>query len=189
MKHLLIIFSILLIHFGVRGQDTTRAAIAMNQRSEIKYDELTLGIGLGIDHGGIGANLCGYPLKDLGIFGGFGYALAGVGLEAGVKYRFISKDKFTKWAPFVEGMYGYNAAIAVTNAQEYNKLFYGPTFGAGVTFRPNPLKSGGLHMALLIPVRGSDVDEYISELKTKGVVFKNELIPFAISVAYITVLK
>jgi hypothetical protein len=188
MKHFLMGLALLLCQLTLSGQDSSGTA-KFSQDYKVKYDVVSLGLGIGIDHGGIGGSFTGYPIKQVGLFGGFGYALAGVGLVAGAKFRFISEQKFTKWAPFVEGMYGYNTAIAVTNAQEYNKLFYGPTFGAGVTFRFNPMKSGGLHLGLLIPLRGAEVDRYITELKSKGVEFPTELVPFAISIAYMMVLK
>ncbi len=81
-------------------------------------DQLSIGIGGGLDYGGFGGNLSYYPLNNVGLFGGVGYALAGVGFNAGVKYRYIPKKPDARVRPFALAMYGYNAAIVVINASQ-----------------------------------------------------------------------
>src|ERR1700761_7927674 len=73
-------------------------------------DVNSLGIGLGEDYGGIGINYTVYPQTNIGLFGGVGYALAGVGYNFGVKLR-TNPSLATLFVMF---MYGYNAAVAVT---------------------------------------------------------------------------
>jgi len=46
-------------------------------------DATSFGIGAGFDYGGFGGNLLIYPHRNIGIFGGFGYALAGFGYNEG----------------------------------------------------------------------------------------------------------
>ena len=75
-------------------------------------DKNALGIGVGLDYGGLGINYTVYPQTNIGIFGGVGYAIAGVGYNFGVKLR----TNPSRATPFVMFMYGYNAAIAVTDA-------------------------------------------------------------------------
>jgi hypothetical protein len=194
MKAFLFTAAFLCLQALVYGQDAVtginnHASGKIPGRDEVNYDVIDLGLGLGLDYGGIGGNLTVYPDKHLGIFAGFGYALAGVGLNGGVKFRFVSADKFTKWAPFLTAMYGYNAAIVITNAQELNKLFYGPTIGAGVGFRPHSTSSGGFSMGLLVPFRSASVDNYINYLKKRGTIFTSELIPIGITIGYIFILQ
>jgi hypothetical protein len=148
-------------------------------------DVVTLGLGLGLDNGGIGANLIFYPQRNIGIFGGLGYALAGAGWNVGLKLRTISDKPSSNVSFFLLAMYGYNAAIAVTNKTSLNKIFNGPTFGLGIDTRMKPDKRHYWSFALLIPVRSSEVDDYIDYLKLyHGVEFKNQLIPFGISISY-----
>jgi hypothetical protein len=146
-------------------------------------DQVNLGIGLGQDYGGIGANIFFYPQKNVGIFFGGGYAFAGFGWNAGVKGRLIS-DHPQVVMPFVLAMYGYNAAFAVSGNSGLNKIFYGPTFGAGIDLRSRKLSSRGYwSFAILIPIRSSAVDEYRQQLEEEGVSL-SPLLPIGISVGY-----
>lgn len=148
-------------------------------------DRTNIGIGAGGDFGGFGANLLIYPSKNLGFFVGGGYALAGLGVNAGAKFRFISNKPTSKVNPYIIAMYGYNAAIAVANATQFSKLFYGPSLGFGIDYRLNPYKRGYWSMAILIPFRSSEVDSYMDDLKMNhGIEFKNELLPITFSIGY-----
>jgi hypothetical protein len=143
----------------------------------------SLGIGIGLDYGGIGFNIAAYPGKYIGIFGGGGWALAGPGYNVGVKLRFDSISS-PKASAFVMGMYGYNAAIVVSNAPSANKLFYGSTVGLGVDFANRREGRGHWTIALLVPIRDSGVNEYINLLKSSGIKFNNSLLPVTISIGY-----
>jgi hypothetical protein len=148
-------------------------------------DVTTLGLGLGLDYGGIGANILVYPGKNLGLFAGGGYAIAGFGFNAGIKLRFLSEKSTSSWTFFLIGMYGYNTAIAVKNASGLNKLFYGPTIGLGFDFKSRPANRGYWSFSLLVPIRGSDVDNYIDDLESNyGVVFENKPLPIGIAIGY-----
>ena len=149
-----------------------------------KPDIFSLGVGLGLDYGGLlGVNLTAYPQKNIGFFAGGGIALAGFGYNVGAKLRYVTTNqKKVKFIPFFVGMYGYNSAIVVVNAPDYNKLFYGVTLGFGCDIR---FKKGYLSAALLIPIRGDDVDNYITDLQNKyHVNFQNDLLPMAFSIGY-----
>ncbi len=151
-------------------------------------DRSSFGLGGGLDFGGLGANMLVYPDKNIGVFGGVGYALGGIGYNAGAKIRIISKKHDTD--PYALIMYGYNAAIKVTGASQYNKLFYGPSIGFGMDFHSRRKNRGYWSMALLVPIRSSAVNDYMDDLKTNhGVEFKNELLPVAFSFGYRFVLK
>jgi hypothetical protein len=146
----------------------------------------TIGLGLGLDYGGIGANILYYPVDQIGFFGGVGYAFAGAGFNVGAKFRLNTKKESPKISPYLIGMYGYNAAIAVKNASKFNKLFYGPTFGFGVDFKPKDKgRNGYWSLALLVPIRSSDVDQHIDDLKNnERIEFENELFPVGFSIGY-----
>jgi hypothetical protein len=151
----------------------------------VQVDKLAIGIGAGLDYGGFGADLLFYPIKSIGIFAGAGYAIAGLGVNAGAKFRLISKKPFSKFTPYALGMYGYNAAVYVQDAEEFNKLFYGPSFGIGFDFRSRPAKRGYWSFALLVPIRSSESKDYIDDLEQNhGVEFGMGLLPVAISIGY-----
>jgi hypothetical protein len=151
----------------------------------VQTDTFSLGIGAGFDYGGFGGNILYYPDKNFGLFAGAGYAIAGVGFNAGIKYRLVSKKETAKVFPFAMAMYGYNAAIGVSDAKQYNKLFYGTTIGFGLDYRSNPMSSGYWSLALLIPFRSVKVNAYIDDLKySHGIEFKNSLTPVTISIGY-----
>jgi hypothetical protein len=153
-------------------------------------DNISVGIGYGLDFGGIGGNLVAYPQKNIGLFAGVGYALIGVGFNGGVKFRLVSGKSSAKVAPFLTAMYGYNAAISVSNATQYNKFFYGPTVGIGMDYRSNLMANGYWTVSLLVPIRGSSVDDYIDDLKNNhNIEFKNSLLPIALTFGYRIILN
>jgi hypothetical protein len=178
MRKLIISLALLLfISISVQSQNSTNETYM--------HDKLSFGLGAGLDFGGFGGNLLFYPQKNVGLFAGAGYAIAGFGYNFGAKIRFVKEDQQPKIAPYITAMYGYNAAIAVTNATDFNKLFYGPSFGAGVDFKSKPEAKGYWTMGLLIPLRSADVDDYMDDLEDNhGVEFKSGLLPIAISVGY-----
>src|SRR5208283_3104239 len=104
------------------------------QNKTIISEQASIGVGLGLDYGGIGAHFLYYPQKNLGLFVGLGDAIAGIGYNVGLKLKFLADHNNTV-SPYLIGMYGYYAAIDITNATQYNKLFYGPTIGFGLDFR------------------------------------------------------
>jgi hypothetical protein len=150
-----------------------------------KPDFANIGLGFGFDYGGIGANLTVYPQKNIGIFFGGGYALAGFGYNAGIKLR-LSPDRGTVVNPFFTAMYGYNAAVVITDNTDLNKLFYGTTLGAGIDIRSKkPSSKGYLSLALMVPLRSPDAQNYIDFLKNQyGATFANDLIPIGFSIGY-----
>jgi len=153
-----------------------------NKEDSYKFEPFHIGIGMGLDFGGlIGLNILVTPIKNIGIYGGVGYALIGYGYNVGARLNLTPSHKTNL---FITGMYGYNAAIKIANRDELNKFFYGTTVGFGVDFR-RQYKKGFWSLALLVPIRDSEVNYYIDHLKDDhNVEFKNSLYPIAISVGY-----
>jgi hypothetical protein len=155
-----------------------------------KLDKVSLGLGLGLDYGGIGANITAYPTKNLGFFLGGGYAMTGFGYNIGAKARIVPNKPAPKVFPFAMAMYGYNAVISVSGASEYNKIFYGPSVGFGIDLRLRPWKMGYWSVALIVPFRGQEVDDYMNDLEDNhGVDFTSGLIPVAFSIGYRFIVK
>ena len=192
MKKSLIYFILAMVTFQVsKAQELT------NKRNEtvktetqkplatafIKPDKLSVGIGFGLDNGGIGASLHYYFQKNIGIFVGVGDALINVGYNAGIKFRIISDEVKPSINPYFIGMYGYNTVIKVKNLPAYNKMFYGPSVGFGLDIRPN-YKNNYFSIAILLPIRGSEVSDYINNLESMETEFKYGLLPIAVSLSY-----
>ena len=164
---------------------TTESMFARGYYSDSHEDVTSIGLGAGLDYGGLGGNVVVYPLKNVGLFLGVGYAMVGAGINVGMKLRMINNKKFTKLTPYFQAMYGYNAAIVVTNADKYDKLFYGFSAGAGLDLKRRPDSKGYWSFALLVPVRNSEVGNYIDDLRNNhGVAFEDELAPLGFSVGY-----
>lgn len=152
--------------------------------SSERIEKSTIGFGMGLDHGGYGVNLVLYPGRNFGVFGGLGYAFAGTGYNAGLKIKLVGVNHKSHLYPYLLGMYGYNAAIAIYNAKEYSKFFYGPSFGLGVDIRQKWEKRGYLTIALIVPVRKKDVKDYFDLMQKRGVEFTYNLYPVAFSVGH-----
>jgi hypothetical protein len=146
-------------------------------------DIFTTGIGFGQDYGLIGFNITVYPQKNVGLFLGAGFAVAGFGYNAGIKLRALPNHGRSIVRPFLLGMYGYVEAVAVTHDPQYNKIFYGPTVGGGIDIGPTTGK-GYLSLAIFVPFRSPDVQNYIDELRASGVTINNNLVPVTFSIGY-----
>ncbi|MBL7845293.1 MAG: hypothetical protein KF846_14110 [Cyclobacteriaceae bacterium] len=140
----------------------------------------SLGLGIGLDYGGIGGRATFSPIPSFGVFGSLGYAIAGVGFNAGLQYR-ISPDN--NIVPVLTAMYGYNAALKVTGAFEVNELYYGPSLGAGVEFKSKRNTKNYFSLELLVPFRDSQFDKDREFYKNLGVEF-NDVFPVTISLGY-----
>lgn len=171
----LFVFNFVLLHLFSFG-----AANAQLKRAE--SDRMTMGLGLGFDYGGMGANITGYPQKNIGLFVGLGYTPVGLGYNVGVKARLLSNERKPSVSPFVTGMYGYFAAVKVRGGMaSLSKRFYGYTFGAGLDMPIKPNKLGYWSFAILIPLRGNQVDDYVTNNR---IILDAKLPPFGISIGY-----
>ncbi len=177
--------------------DSTNAIAEKSSAEVIKNDKplkkafrdiVALGVGIGQDYGGLGLSVTVYPQKNIGLFGAFGYAFAGSGYNFGTKLRLIPDDRFKRISLFVLGMYGYNAAVIIADSTTYNKIFYGPSAGAGFDLRF--VRNGGyFSFGVIIPFRDAEVKDYMDYLEdTKNINFNNDLLPFTISLGYKIVL-
>jgi hypothetical protein len=77
------------------------------------------------------------------------------GFNGGLTYKFLPEKKVT---PVAQIMYGYNAVIVVEGAEQYNKTYYGVSFGGGVEVKAR--KSGNYwSFELLYPFRSSEYED------------------------------
>ncbi|WP_421763383.1 hypothetical protein [Ekhidna sp.] len=156
-------FTLVVCSFTSNGQDSNAS----------------LGLGLGLDYGGIGAQVAIKADNDLALFGGIGTALAGPGFNVGVRYFFESKgsEQF-----FVHGMYGYNAVIVIQGMSSANKVYYGPSIGGGINL---PNKNNTFwELAVNIPFRSSDFRNDWDDFNDDPNIEIGRLLPFTISIGY-----
>ena len=122
------------------------------------------GVGVGIDHGGIGVNFSIYPIPQIGVFGGFGYAIHDVGYNFGIKIRPYDPGKSFKVLPFFLGMHGYTAVVKEVDSYSTKYLtFKGFSFGAGVDFRPSKRKKIYYSLAIIVPTNNDEINDYLGE--------------------------
>jgi len=138
-----------------------------------------LGLGIGLDYGGIGTRFMFLPSERIGLFGGLGYNLATVGYNVGAQFRF-STEKRIDW--FITGMYGYNGVIKVTGAIESNETYYGPTFGGGIELKSGRNDKSFWNFELLVPIRSSEFNDDLDNWKMLADV--TEPLPIAFSIGY-----
>lgn len=179
LKIYVVLLGLIMTTFQLKAQEEIPAT------ENLPLDTKSIGFGIGTDYGGFGANVLIYPTDHLGVFGGLGYAMAGVGFNAGIKYRFIYNKAAWKANPYLLGMYGYNAAVVVKNGESFNKFFYGPTIGIGIDFRKSSHSKGYWSVGLLVPLRSDEVDLYLEDLKNNHQVeFENDLPPVTFTLGY-----
>src|SRR5690349_13002097 len=100
-----------------------------NESYEDESSPFNVGLGLGLNYGGIGGRLEALPQKNVAVFGAFGFNLHKLGFNLGAKIRALPDKKV---CPIFQFMYGYNAVIVVQGASELNQTYYGPSIGGGI---------------------------------------------------------
>lgn len=144
------------------------------------YAQGSLGFGVGLDYGGIGARISGKIVTQLYAFAGVGYNLNGAGFNGGAVFRFSPKKRV---CPILSAMYGYNAVIIVEGMKEQSKTYYGPSFGGGIELKVGR-KSNFFVFELWVPVRSQEYRDDIDALLNNAGVEVTEATPVAISVGY-----
>ncbi len=143
----------------------------------------TLGIGTGLEFGGIGGKLAYYPTGSLGLFGGFGYAIAGAGYNFGLQFLIPSTSNVRF---YLEGMYGYNGIILIQDfygyGQDFKEIYYGPSFGAGINIKNR--KENYWQFSLLFPVRSKEFRDTWDAIVNNPYIETSTLLPFTITAGY-----
>lgn len=139
--------------------------------------EFDIGVGLGVDYGGIGVRGTFKPIKQLGLFAAGGYNLNSFGFNAGAQW-YLTQHKRHNF--FLTGMYGYNAVIVVSGDINDKATYYG--FSAGVGYQVTTKNNLNFwNFELLFPVRNSNYKDDVDALKAIGVDIR-EPFPFGISI-------
>jgi len=124
------------------------------------------GIGFGIDYGGLGARAGFYPIKYLGLFGSVGIMGGGMGWQLGIVGYILPRSNKKAVRPYVQVLYGINAATNIQGGSEYNGTFAGPSVGAGLELRFGKKRKHGFNFDVNYPFRSEKYEERIEAIKS-----------------------
>ena len=125
---LLALFTIIFINLTAQNQSSI---LAKNNH----YESSSIGVGIGLDYGGIGMNFTTYPIKNVGLFAGAGYNLADFAWNIGTKIRWVNNYQANYIVPSVSVMYGANAVIEIQDPRYGSSTytsFNGVSLGGGI---------------------------------------------------------
>jgi hypothetical protein len=179
----------------IRNDDSSKQ---FSQKNKSFIKELDLGLGFGLDYGGIGGfTLISYLSNCIGIFGSVGITYLetttdtyqpsttnyGIGSNFGAKFRYYNPD--SKSSIVLLLMYGHNTTIKL----DKYKTFNGPTMGLGFDKRFGSINC--LTFEILIPVRDYRIDEYMDDYHKKHYdswshsnISQSSLSPISLSIGY-----
>lgn len=143
--------------------------------------DTNFGLGAGLEYGGFGARIAHHPSDNVGIFAGVGYVFAGAGYNVGAQYQFSTESR-AKW--FVQGMYGYNAALYVEGSISYKEIYYGPSVGFGANVQTRKENGNYWNYSLNVPIKDPAFQRDYDDLEDSGVEFQGFLLPFTITVGF-----
>lgn len=138
-----------------------------------------VGIGIGIDYGGIGIQV-NQLLKSIYLIGGFGYNSVYFLPFAGIKYYILEKNSENFFIPYVKVVYGYNAVINIQYGPK--DFFCGFTPGIGTDIRFGKQKTFGINVDLNYPLRTKKFKDSYDNYKRLYSNFKQEFLPISLSI-------
>lgn len=124
-----------------------------------------IGIGLGLEYGGLGGCFSYAAHENIQLLLGAGYAVAGVGWNAGVQARLVPG----RARPYVAGIYGTNGFIMVEGADWLNGTYLGPSVGAGFEMR-NRRSHKFWRFGFWIPVRSQAFEDDMEALRNNPLI-------------------
>lgn len=168
----------------------SQAQYRYNSGNDETNSKVHVGIGLGMDYGGIGFKVEYLPVKYVGIFAGGGYNIIGLGVNGGLQFRPLPDKKIQ---PILMAMYGYNGVLKISGndmvLQQYgldkiSKAYYGFSAGIGGELKVGH-KGNRLYMGLWLPVRSQEFhDNYDIMKNSPYVTTKNDVSPIAFSIGF-----
>jgi len=141
-----------------------------------------IGLGLGLDYGGIGTRVDYCPVPYWSVFGAFGYNLVGAGYNIGFSFKALPTKGFS---PNISLMYGYNAVRVVDGLPEYDKTYYGLSGIIEFEIRTSKNPKKYLLLAVIFPFNQKEFRSDIQELKDDpNIDLYAEPLPIRFSIGY-----
>jgi len=180
MKRLFFFFALMALTSLTFAQNYTRYDVPEQD------SKMNIGLGIGLDYGGIGGRITFLPVKRLALFAGVGYALVDFGYNVGAQLRIIPDNNF---CPTFGVMYGYNGVIKVQNASMYDKIYYGTSLSGGVEMHFGG-KQSFMNVELIVPFRSQAFyDDWDSLKQNSSISIQSDPLPIAFSIGYHFALK
>ena len=158
-------------HFIIIALLSFSFVLRIEAQEEPKFDT---GIGVGLDYGGIGANVNFILSENITIEGFCGYNLLDIAGGGAVNIYLLPKESSRIYRLAVKTMYGYNAIINQSYDADINfsynhaKIFYGFTFGLVNEFRFGKRKDNGFNIGILVPIRTKEFYTDFKDLEDSG---------------------
>lgn len=136
-----------------------------------------MGVGAGLDYGGLGVKMDLEWKANYDIYLGIGNNLNGLGYNFGLMWKPYGHKPVS---PIVSVMYGYNSVLIINDQQGndlFKKTYYGPSVGFGGRFKMGAKRINNLSLMLMYPFRNSD---FYNDVK----VINGTYFPVAFSIGY-----
>jgi hypothetical protein len=156
------------------------------QSQKIKNHFLDLGVGLGLDYGGlIGAKLSYIlPFPHISVFGAVGAQPLGLGWSVGTTFHILPQNSKYVFRPNLKIMYGINRTTIVVGASKYDEMFAGWTPGIGLEFMFGKRKANGFDIDLNFPIGSSEFNDQLKKIEDDPRVGAITILPVAFSIGY-----
>ncbi len=157
--------------------------LACSVQAQDDFKHFGLGLGFGVNYGGLGANLTYAPIRYLSFTGHAGFNF--LDFTAGIGANAYLNPRGKMYRPNLKILYGYNGVILNLDLEEYNKTYFGFTVGFGNEFRFGARKAHGFDVDLLVPLRKKEFyDDYDTMKDDPRVEILADPMPIAISIGY-----
>lgn len=136
-------------------------------KNEDILNKLDIGIGHGIDYGGIiGFNLSYYPIGYASVFISIGNQIIAPSTNVGIRLLVLQHSSKNYVRPNIKLMYGVNSSIIMTGAEHLNKLYPGFTYGVGLQTRFGKTKKHGFDFDINLPIYSDEFIEDYNKIKS-----------------------
>jgi hypothetical protein len=145
-----------------------------------------LGLGGGLDYGGVGIKAEFQPVKNFSVISGIGYNLSrSPGINGGISYKLWPDRKIV---PTIAAIYGYNAVIRIKYSNSNStyidvQAYYGLSAGAGCDIYDKQ-KKNKLSVGIWVPFRNSEFRNRHDGLKDLGIKFQPDILPVTFTIGY-----
>lgn len=184
-KMVLAVIATVVVASGSYAQESVGVG-SETQSPEVSNHFFDLGVGLGLDYGGlIGAKLSYIlPFPYLSVFGAAGIQPLGLGWNVGTTFHILPQNTKYVFRPNVKLMYGINRSTIVVGASEYDKMFEGWTPGIGFEVMFGKRKANGFDIDLNIPLGSSALEKHLNKIEADPRGITMQMLPIAFSMGY-----
>lgn len=110
------------------------------------YYPFYMGLGIGLDYGGLGMKINWYPARYTGLVIGVGHNFLEPAFSIGIKGRYYRYGRIV--SPYLQLLYGYLLLHFQELITTKEKVFYGMNFGGGIDLFFNRTNNIGANLGL-----------------------------------------